>query len=132
MNQGTLKISGPDAKTLLQGQLTYDVEKITPTHSSLSAFCNPQGRVISLFTLSIIENDYYLTMPADLIPITINKLQKYAIFYKVTLTDITDTLPPTPNKQNNITAGIPAIYPATSEKKIIYIMPKLLLVTYRN
>lgn len=89
-SQGLLKISGPDSKNFLQGQFTCNLENITPTRSSLCGFCNPKGRVISLFRIFILNNDYYLQMPKELISITLSALKKYAVFYKVTMTDVSN------------------------------------------
>jgi len=91
-SQGFLKVSGSDAKKLLQGQLTCDLEKITPTQSSFGAHCNHKGRIISFFRLLMIDNDYYLQMPKNLLPLALAALQKYAVFYKVTLTDASTAL----------------------------------------
>ncbi len=121
---GLLCVSGTDAKKLLQGQLTCDVNEITETHSSLAALCNPQGRVISLFQLFLFQENYYLQMPREMVAITSNILKKYAVFYKVKLHDASDeAIPPFNTEKNlsewkrkNIEAGIPAIYPDTSEK----------------
>jgi len=111
--QGLLKIAGIDAQKLLQGQLTCDITEITPTESRWGAHCNPQGRIISLFKIFRIDTDYYLQMPKSLLPIALKALQKYAVFYKTTLTDISDLHPELikPTDPN-----IPAIYPETSEK----------------
>lgn len=92
VSQGFLKVSGNDAKKLLQGQLTCDLEKITSTHSSLGAHCNPKGRIISFFRIFMIGSDYYLQMPKNLLPLALAALQKYAVFYKVTLTDASTSL----------------------------------------
>ncbi len=89
---GHICISGLDAKKFLQGQLTCNLDEITPTQSSLGAHCNPQGRVISLFRLFIFLDHYYLQMPRDMIPIALKALQKYAVFFKVKLTDASDEL----------------------------------------
>jgi folate-binding protein YgfZ len=89
---GLLKVSGQDAKKFLQGQLTCNVEEVTPCQSRISAHCNPQGRIISLFRLILWQQDYYLFMPRDMIPIAATALKKYAVFYKITLTNISDSL----------------------------------------
>ncbi|MBV9575264.1 MAG: folate-binding protein YgfZ [Gammaproteobacteria bacterium] len=88
---GFIKITGNDAKKFLQGQLTCDVEKITSTHNTMAAHCNPQGRMISLFYLFLFEEDYYLLMHKSMIKIALSALQKYAVFYKVQLSDASDT-----------------------------------------
>lgn len=87
---GFLKVAGTDAKKLLQGQLTCDMEEVTPTQSRWAAHCNPQGRIISLFHLIYYQDQYYLWMPLTLIPIAAAALKKYAIFYKVEITESKD------------------------------------------
>ena len=44
---GLLKFSGPDAATYLQGQVSCDVNQVSPTESCLGAYCNQQGQVIA-------------------------------------------------------------------------------------
>lgn len=92
LNQGLLRISGEQAKKLLQGQLTCNLDDITPTETKLGAHCNPQGRVISLFRISLFQDQYYLQMPRTLIPIAHQALNKYAPFFKVLLHDASDEL----------------------------------------
>lgn len=89
-NLGLLAIQGEKAKAFLQGQLTCDVEKITQDISTLGAQCNPKGRIISLFYLFNQDDTYYLLMPKNMVEITLAALKKYAIFYKVTLEDVSD------------------------------------------
>lgn len=84
---GVLKISGFDAKKLLQGQVTRDVEKIMASPNAMTALCNPQGRIISLFYLAQLNDSYYLIMPRTMVAITHAALKKFAVFYKVELVD---------------------------------------------
>ncbi|OGT54636.1 MAG: hypothetical protein A3F43_04260 [Gammaproteobacteria bacterium RIFCSPHIGHO2_12_FULL_42_10] len=106
-----LKISGPDATTFLQGQLTCDIGKMTASQCHLALHCNREGRIISLFNIFLYQHDYYLFMPESMIPITLTALKKYAIFSKVSL-DVLRThaipIPTIPYPQ------LPAIYPETS------------------
>lgn len=87
---GLLRIAGEGAKKFLQGQITCDLEEISPTQSRLGAHCNPQGRIISLFRLCLFREDYFLQMPRNLLPIAMAALKKYAVFFKVNLSDATD------------------------------------------
>lgn len=87
---GLLQVSGPGAKKLLQGQLTCNLDEITANSHRLSALCNPQGRVISLFYIVEYQHSYLLLMPHNLLTITINTLKKYAIFYRTELQDVSD------------------------------------------
>lgn len=120
---GLLKISGMDTRKFLQGQLTCDVEKITAS-ASLGAYCNPQGRVISLFDIFLWQDAYFLFMPRSMIPITTTALKKYAVFFQVNLTDVSESLEELTaaidgvpiTKADKISKGVPSIYPETSEK----------------
>ena len=84
---GALKVSGADAASFLQGQLTCDMQQVTATQGQLGAYCNPQGRIISLFYAVLMDKAYYLIMPQNIVQTTLNALQKYAIFSKVVLSD---------------------------------------------
>lgn len=91
-DDGLLKVSGIDAKKLLQGQLTCNLEEVSATESRMGAHCNPQGRIISLFRIFQFHDAYFLLMPRKMISISLNALKKYAIFYKTELSDASDTL----------------------------------------
>lgn len=116
---GLLKVSGPKAKELLQGQLTCDLNEVTSYQATLGAHCNPKGRIISLFHLFHFHDAYYLQMPPSMVPIALNALKKYAIFYKVELTDASHEWNiigyPTVSVDMSIKQGHAMIYPETSE-----------------
>lgn len=109
-----IKISGVDASKFLQGQITIDVNDARDNSFLLAAHCNPQGRVISLFHITLHDNDFYLILPISLRDIAFNALKKYAVFFKLTLTQ-EDALPfSLPENINDIKKGIPIITAATS------------------
>jgi folate-binding protein YgfZ len=125
---GWLKISGEDSKKFLQGQLTCNMEEVTPAQSQLGAHCNPKGRIISLFRIFLFKESYYLQMPREMISVAMNALKKYAVFFKVQLVDVSDesnTLFDKITSENplsfdqwqcqNIEAKLAQIYPETSE-----------------
>jgi folate-binding protein YgfZ len=89
---GLLKITGPDAKKFLQGQLTCNLDEITATQTRLGAHCNPKGRIISLFQIFYWQESYFLQMPRELIPIAMQALKKYIVFFKATIADASDDL----------------------------------------
>lgn len=80
---GFLKVNGTEAKKLLQGQLTCNLEEVTSRQGCMGAHCHPQGKVLSLFYIFQLQHAYYLLMPRLLIPIAMQALKKYALFYKV-------------------------------------------------
>ncbi len=87
---GLLRISGNDAKKLLQGQLTCHLEELKPLQLQLAAHCNPQGRIISLFYLFMLNNSYYLQLPRETLPLAATALKKYAVFFKTAIEDASD------------------------------------------
>lgn len=62
----TLFVSGDDAFTFLQGQLTNDLRRLEHNPSTLSAWCNPKGRVIALLRVSKADAGYALRLPAEI------------------------------------------------------------------
>ncbi|MDC1358309.1 hypothetical protein N8302_02590, partial [Gammaproteobacteria bacterium] len=80
-----IRVSGPDARTFLQGQVTCDTTKITPTQSVLGALCNLKGRVIADFRAAQWGEDILLRVSAGLADPVLAVLKKYAVFSKLTL-----------------------------------------------
>lgn len=119
---GLLKVSGPDAQKFLQGQVTCNVEEVTPTQSRLGAHCNPQGRVLFLFRLFLFQDAYYLLMPLDMLALALSYLRKYAVFYKLSLSVSEEDLPELTAlaaaewQYFDLSLGRPQIYPETSGK----------------
>lgn len=85
---GLIQISGKDAKSFLQGQLTCNVEEISTEQSRIGAYCDVKGRIIASFRLFFYQNDYYFLLPRSTLPLLFASLQKYAIFSTVTLREV--------------------------------------------
>jgi tRNA-modifying protein YgfZ len=85
---GLIRVSGKGAKQFLQGQLTCDLEEINAEQSRLGAHCDIKGRIIASFRLFFYQNDYYFVLPRSTLPLLLTSLQKYVVFSKVTLTDV--------------------------------------------
>lgn len=85
---GLIKVTGPDAQTFLQGQLSCDMDEVSPHQGHLGAHCDPQGRVIA--TLVVYEQDghYFLLVTRETLPTAMASLKKYGLFSRVTLTDV--------------------------------------------
>lgn len=82
---GHIEVSGPEADTFLQGQLTCDINTVDQTQSILGAHCNLKGRMVSLFWLYRMPECFRLVMPVETIPRALKHLQKFAAFSKVTI-----------------------------------------------
>lgn len=87
---GLIAVSGLDAKTFLQGQLTCDVTEITSMKSGLGAYCNIKGRIIALFRIFMIAEDYFLQLPLGVLATTLTQLKKHALFSKVAIENVTE------------------------------------------
>ena len=86
---GLIALTGKDAKTFLQGQLTCDLNEITLHQSRLGAFCNPKGRMRCIFRLyHFLQDQYLLRLPYEVLPATLTALKKYGAFSKVTIRDV--------------------------------------------
>lgn len=76
---GVLKVSGRDAGTLLQGQLTCNINDIGETSSRYAAMCNPKGRVIATFLVTKNSDGFLLILPEDLAEAVLSKLKMYVL-----------------------------------------------------
>jgi folate-binding protein YgfZ len=79
----TLLVSGPDARSFLQGQLSCDLMQLSAT-SLLFASCNSaQGRVQALLWLVERSEGVVLLLPGSLLDAILLRLKKYALRAKV-------------------------------------------------
>jgi folate-binding protein YgfZ len=83
-----LCITGVDAQRYLQGQLSADIEALSPGASTLAGLHTAQGRVIAI--LRVIAADpqhYWLVLPDALAATVLTRLQRYVLRAKVLLED---------------------------------------------
>lgn len=89
---GLIRVSGEDAETFLQNQLTNDIREVTETSHQISAWCSPKGRIIATFRIFRRKDDFYLCVAADLLEHVIKKLGMYVMMSKVSIEDASDSL----------------------------------------
>ncbi|MGD8568792.1 MAG: folate-binding protein [Gammaproteobacteria bacterium] len=89
---GYIKVSGEEAQSFLQNQLSNDINQVSPQHSQLNAYCNAKGRALALFHVIQFNDAYYLQLPVELIATTLKRLQMFVLRSKVTLQDASDEL----------------------------------------
>lgn len=77
-----LRVTGPDAERLLQGQLTCDVAAVGPNDVIPGAACNNKGRVITPFLLLKEQQDFLLLFRQGLACRFVTALSKFLPFYK--------------------------------------------------
>ncbi len=78
-----ISVTGDDAGTFLQGQLTQDVLGLPKDKAKWSASCNYQGRVASTGLLFHIPNGYGMLVRATIAQKEIDRLQEYVLRSKV-------------------------------------------------
>ncbi|SFV88355.1 Folate-dependent protein for Fe/S cluster synthesis/repair in oxidative stress [hydrothermal vent metagenome] len=74
-----LKVSGTDAQSFLQGQLSNDIVKIIEGKWQLNAYCQHQGRVIALIWVGKQDDDFLLDFAVDLYAVVKNRLTMFAL-----------------------------------------------------
>ena len=93
---GLLEISGADAVTFLQGQVTNDVNllvgKDNISHAHYSAYCNPKGRMLALFLAFAHYDHLHLQFNRELLEPIMKRLKMYVMRSKVEIKDVTDTI----------------------------------------
>ncbi|HSN17463.1 MAG TPA: folate-binding protein, partial [Gammaproteobacteria bacterium] len=90
--KGLICVSGPDATAFLQGQLSTDIEKLTPDVSQLSSWSNAKGRVVTVLRLFRRGDHINLGLAASLKSTVLKRLSMYVLRSKVTLADSGDSV----------------------------------------
>jgi folate-binding protein YgfZ len=87
---GILSVSGEDADTFLQGQLTCDVRKLDQDNMLFGAHCDQTGKAFSVFWLCREAGAVFLIMHRSAMEGSIAQLKKFGVFSKITVEDVSD------------------------------------------
>ncbi len=82
---GVLSISGPDALGFLQGQLSSDVRLLADGRTQLAALNTPQGRVVALLRLRLVDGTVHALLPTELLEPVHSLLRRFVLRSKVQL-----------------------------------------------
>jgi len=85
-----LKLSGEDAVSFLQGQVTNDVKQLNGNNSQYTGYCTPKGRLIALFLAYRHADNLYLQLDKRLAEAITKRLRMYVLRSKVVIEDISD------------------------------------------
>ncbi|MGB5511575.1 MAG: hypothetical protein WBM87_07695, partial [Woeseiaceae bacterium] len=86
----TINVTGPDAFTFLQGQLTNDLRRLESEPEILAAWCSPKGRVIWFGTVAAIESGFALSAPAETAADIVKRLTGFRFRSKVEFNIVND------------------------------------------
>jgi len=89
---GLIRVTGEDAEQFLQGQFTNDMTQVTETHSNLSGYCTPKGRMLANFRVFKLEDAYLLQMPKSTHANVMKRLPMFVLMSKVAVSDASDEL----------------------------------------
>lgn len=87
-DRALLKISGTDAESFLQAQLSNDISLLDENKVQISCFCQHQGKIITLFWVIRLKEDFLLSFPVDLKDKVIARLQMFVIMSDVKIENI--------------------------------------------
>lgn len=117
---GLVRVSGEDARSFLQGQLTQDLRKLTPGVALPAGYCSAKGRLLALMTLEADGDAVLMRLHREVLDASVQRLKMFVLRSKVSFERI-DTPAPDAAQDNawrlaGIERGLPVIYAATREE----------------
>ena len=91
-HRALIAVSGPDARRLLQGQFTNDIETVNESRTQLSAWCSIKGRVLALFRIWQRGETLHLELPAELEESIAARLRMYVLRARVSIESASEDL----------------------------------------
>ena len=89
---GCLKISGQDAESFLQGQMTMDLRHLPPEQLGFTSFLSAKGRVIANARLMKCDEAVWLVLPASMTQILLQRLKMFVLRSKVVIEDLSESI----------------------------------------
>ena len=89
-DRSLIKISGNDAESFLQAQLSNDIRLLENYKVQLSCYCQHQGKIISLFWVMRSKEYFIISLPSDLLEKVITKLQMFVIMSDVKIENMSE------------------------------------------
>jgi folate-binding protein YgfZ len=81
-----IKISGPDADSFLQGQLTVDIKAMKLRPLRYCAQCDTKGKMVGLGFLFYHNNNYFFIQSSASIENSLSQFKKFSVFSQVEFT----------------------------------------------
>ena len=126
VHRGVLRITGEDAKTLLDGILTCDLDRISPDKARLGALLSPQGKILFDFLIVAAPRSepqgYYLDCPRAVAGDFAKRLGFYKLRARVTIENLSET--------HRVKTGWGGVEPAADEG-IVFADPRLAALGWR-
>lgn len=85
-----ISAAGEDAESFFQSQFTNDVSTLDEDHSQVHGYCNPKGRLFCVVRMVRHHGGFLLQLPVALRDAVIERLRKYVLRARVTLSGADD------------------------------------------
>ena len=86
-----LEISGDDAITFLQGQVTNDVKLLIGNNAHYTGYCSPKGRLLALFFAFNFNHKLHLQLNHKLAEPIAKRLKMYVMRSKVNINNVSNS-----------------------------------------
>lgn len=81
-----IEVQGADAEKYLQGQLTSDVVRLASGATTLTAHCDPKGKMNAIYRLFKVSSEqFFLLVKKDILPSGLDALKNMRYFPKLVL-----------------------------------------------
>ncbi len=90
---GTIKVSGTDATSFLQSQLSNDITLLNDNSRQISSYNSAKGRVYAVFTLIKLADHYLLVTTGEQIPFLVKRLSMFVMRSDVSISDYSPQAP---------------------------------------
>ena len=90
-NRALVRVSGVDAEEFLQNQLSNDISKLDDSNIQFNAYCQHQGKIITLFWVMRSDSSFLLSFPIDLLDKVVSRLKMFVIMSDVVIEDVTNS-----------------------------------------
>lgn len=89
---GVISVTGEEKESYLHGQLTVDINKLSAGQARRSAHCDFKGKTWSLQNVVRYDQQILLSLPKEVLDISLAQLNKYGVFSKVDIVDASESL----------------------------------------
>ena len=89
-NRALLKLSGNENEAFIQAQLSNDISKLDNSNVQLNAYCQHQGKILALFWVIRVGDEFLLSFPLDLLDSIKARLQMFVLMADVKIIDVTE------------------------------------------
>ncbi|NMH65852.1 tRNA-modifying protein YgfZ [Shewanella salipaludis] len=85
---GLIRICGEQGHSFIQGQVTTDISSLGKDQWRWGAHCDPKGKMLASFRIFDLDDSLFMLLPSSSIGVDLPQLQKYAVFSKAELSDV--------------------------------------------